>query len=139
MRLLEYSKDGELIITSFDDHKPPPYAILSHRWGEEAEEVSFEDIERNTGKDKSGYKKIRFCGDQAKRDGLRYFWIDTCCINKANKAEHSLAIQSMFRWYRNGARCYVYLSDVSALPLGDGGDEREAMSLPWDSEFRKSG
>jgi hypothetical protein len=63
MRLLEYSKDGELIITSFDDHKPPPYAILSYRWGEEAEEVSFEDIERNTGKDKSGYKKIRFCGD----------------------------------------------------------------------------
>jgi hypothetical protein len=33
----------------------------------------------------------------------------------------------------------VYLSDVSALPLGDGGDEREAMSLLWDSEFRKSG
>jgi hypothetical protein len=58
MRLLEYSKDRELIITSFDDYKLPPYAILSYRWGEEAEEVSFEDIERNTGKDKSGYKKI---------------------------------------------------------------------------------
>ncbi|KAF2007392.1 hypothetical protein P154DRAFT_517134 [Amniculicola lignicola CBS 123094] len=23
----------------------------------------------------------------------------------------------MFRWYRNSARCYVYLSDVSSLPL----------------------
>jgi hypothetical protein len=142
MHLLEYDKDGELITTSFDDNKPPSYAILSHRWGEEAEEVSFEDIARNTGKDKSGYRKIRLCGDQAKRDGLQYFWVDTCCINKANKAEHSLAIRSMFRWYRNAARCYVYLSDVSALPLGDGGDGgdgREADLPLWDSEFRKSG
>jgi hypothetical protein len=135
MYLLEYNKDRELMITSFDDNKPPPYAILSHRWGEEAEEVSFEDIASNTGKGKSGYKKIRFCGDQAKHDGLRYFWIDTCCINKANKAEHSLAIRSMFRWYRNAARCYVYLSDVSALSLGD---KREADLPLWDSEFRNS-
>jgi hypothetical protein len=89
--------------------------------------VSFKDIARNTGKDKSGYQKIRFCGEQAKRDNLQYFWIDTCCINKANKAEHSVAIQSMFRWYRNAARCYVYLSDVSALSSGDEGDAR---SLP---------
>jgi hypothetical protein len=135
MYLLEYNKDRELMITSFDDNKPPPYAILSHRWGEEVEEVSFEDIASNTGKGKSGYKKIRFCGDQAKHDGLRYFWIDTCCINKANKAEHSLAIRSMFRWYRNAARCYVYLSDVSALSLGD---KREADLPLWDSEFRNS-
>jgi hypothetical protein len=135
MHLLEYNKDGELLITSFDDDKPPPYAILSHRWGEEAEEVSFEDIARNTGKDKPGYTKIRFCGDQAKHDGLQYFWIDTCCINKASKVEHSLAIRSMFRWYRNAARCYVYLADVSALSSRD---EREARSLPWDSEFRQS-
>ena len=29
--------------------------------------------------------------------GLQYFWIDTCCINKANNAELSNAINSMFR------------------------------------------
>jgi hypothetical protein len=135
MHLLEYNKDGELIITSFDDNKPPPYAILSHRWGEEVEEVSFEDITRNTGKDKSGYRKIRLCGDQAKRDGLQYFWIDTCCINKASKAEHSLAIRSMFRWYRNAARCYVYLSDVSIPPLSKEGEDSSPL---WDSAFRAS-
>jgi hypothetical protein len=135
MHLLEYNKDEEPIITRFDDDKLPPYAILSHRWGEEAEEVSFEDIAGNAGKDKSGYQKIQFCGEQAKRDNLQYFWIDTCCINKANKAEHSVAIRSMFRWYRKAARCYVYLLDVSALSSGD---EREARPLPWDSEFRHS-
>jgi len=66
-----------------------------------------------TGKSKAGYDKIRFCGEQARRDGLQYFWVDTCCIDKSDSAELSEAINSMFRWYRNAAKCYVYLSDVS--------------------------
>lgn len=56
--------------------------------------MNFEDLANNRGKDKDGYKKIQLCGNQAKRDGLQYFWVDTCCINKANTAEHSLASQS---------------------------------------------
>jgi hypothetical protein len=117
MRLLKYEEDGELTITSFDDNATPPFAILSHTWGADAEEVTFTDITKGSGKDKPGYKKIRFCGEQASADGLEYFWIDTCCINKENQAELSLAIDSMFRWYRNSARCYVYLSDVSSEAL----------------------
>jgi hypothetical protein len=112
-----------------------PYAILSHTWGNEKEEVSFEDLAKNNGKEKAGYKKIQLCGEQAKRDGLRYFWVDTCCINKANRAEHSLAIRSMFRWYRKAARCYVYLPDVTASHVGI----EEDASLPaWETEFRRS-
>ncbi|KAF2466664.1 uncharacterized protein BDR25DRAFT_359180, partial [Lindgomyces ingoldianus] len=42
------------------------------------------------------------------------------CIDKTNDAELSRAINSMFRWYRNAARCYVYLSD------------------PWELEFQRS-
>jgi hypothetical protein len=92
MRLLKYKEDRELTITPFKDNAIPPYAILSHTWGADTEEVTFEDLVQNVGKDKPGYEKIRFCGEQAKRDSLQYFWIDTCCINKVNKAEHSLAI-----------------------------------------------
>jgi hypothetical protein len=137
MRLLKYGEDGEPSVTIdlVDEHAIPRYAILSHRWGEDAAEVTFEDLAKNAGRDKPGYRKIQLCGEQAKRDGLQYFWIDTCCINKANKAEHSLAIRSMFRWYRNAARCYVYLSDVSATPLRE---EGEASSPLWDSAFRES-
>ncbi|KAF1830346.1 HET-domain-containing protein [Decorospora gaudefroyi] len=116
MRLLKYGENEDLSIAEFDEDTKPPYAILSHRWGAEADEVTFEDVVENTGKNKPGYTKIRCCGKQAQRDGLQYFWVDTCCINKANKAELSLAIQSMFRWYRNSAQCYVYLSDEK---LGD--------------------
>jgi hypothetical protein len=118
MRLLKYEEDGKLTITSFED-AIPPYAILSHTWGADTEEVTFADIAKGDGKHKysymkkPGYKKIRFCGVQAQQDGLQYFWVDTCCINKTDKAELSLAIQSMFCWYQNATKCYVYLSDVS--------------------------
>lgn len=117
MHLLKYGENGNLAITSFDDNELPPYAILSHTWGADEEEVIFTDVVNNSGREKPGYKKIRFCGEQASRDGLEYFWIDTCCINKESQAELSLAIDSMFRWYRNSARCYVYLSDVSSHTL----------------------
>jgi hypothetical protein len=137
MRFLKYGEDGEFTVTADLDSKDttPQYAILSHRWGADADEVTFEDLSNNTGKGKSGYKKLQFCGEQAASDGLQHFWVDTCCINNANKAEHSLAIQSMFRWYRNAARCYVYLSDVSASPLTT---EREASPPLWDQDFRRS-
>lgn len=117
MRLLRYDEQDELRIVSFDDGATPPYAILSHTWGADAEEVTFADLATGGGKAKRGHEKILFCGKQAQRDNLQYFWVDTCCIDKANKAELALSIRSMFHWYRNAARCYVYLSDVSSQPL----------------------
>ncbi|RFU28189.1 hypothetical protein B7463_g8127, partial [Scytalidium lignicola] len=137
MRLLQRSNTGEFSLTKdlVGDDIIPPYAILSHTWGVDAEEVTFEDLTSGTGKDKLGYEKIRFCGEQARQDDLQYFWIDTCCINKANYTELSQAINSMFRWYRYATRCYVYLSDVSSLTF----DTNEELSLqPWELDFRKS-
>ena len=114
MRLLKHSDTGEFNFTKdfVGDDRIPPYAILSHTWGLDTDEVAFEDLINGTGREKAGFKKIRFCGEQARQDGLQYFWIDTCCINKANYTELSQAINSMFRWYQNAAKCYVYLSDV---------------------------
>lgn len=141
MRLLSYGEDGCLTITSFDDNAIPRYAILSHTWGADTEEVTFADLGEGDDKHKPdnhkmlGYKKIRFCGEQAQQDGLQYFWVDTCCIDKTDKAELSLAIQSMFRWYQNATKCYVYLSDVSTK-------ERKADNISteftWEPAFRSS-
>ncbi|KAH8745713.1 NACHT domain-containing protein [Hyaloscypha sp. PMI_1271] len=134
MRLLEFNSDGDFSLTTFSADKiPQKYAILSHTWG--AEEVTFEDLQNGTGTKKAGYKKMRFCGEQAKRDGLQYFWVDTCCINKANYAELQYAINSMFRWYRNATRCYVYMSDVTSPVLRT---NSEFKPESWDSEFWKS-
>src|ERR1700729_3419722 len=109
MHLLKLQDDGELSLAEFVGNDIPPYAILSHTWGEDHEEVTFKNIVEGTGKSKAGYAKIRFCGKQATKDGLQYFWVDTCCINKSSSAELSEAINSMFHWYQDAARCYVYL------------------------------
>ena len=102
MRLLFRNTNGKYKFRDLDDDDPiPPYAILSHKWLADTEEPTFEDLTNGSGKEKLGYKKIRFCGDQARQDGLQYFWADTCCINKGNYAELSLSINSMFRWYHN--------------------------------------
>jgi hypothetical protein len=53
-------------------------------------------LEKN-GKRRTGYGKIQFCAQQANRDGLNYFWIDICCIDKGKHSELSEAIISMFR------------------------------------------
>ncbi|KAF2627610.1 hypothetical protein BU25DRAFT_439998 [Macroventuria anomochaeta] len=135
MRLLNYDEHGELNIISFDDSAIPPYAILSHTWGADADEVTFADLVTGDSKAKCGCEKIRFCGQQAWQDGLQYFWVDTCCIDKTDKAELSHAIRSMFRWYQNATRCYVYLSDVSARKrkLGD-----ISTKFTWEPAFRAS-
>jgi len=75
MRLLLRNNTGEFSLTKdlFFDDTIPPYAILSYTWGVDTEEVIFTDLIDGTGKDKPGYKKIRFCGEQARQDGLQYF------------------------------------------------------------------
>ena len=82
MRLLALDENGQFSLTKDLIHHIPPYAILSHTWGDDGEEVSFRDLVKDFGKAKSGttgYRKILFCGEQAKNDGLEYFWVDSCC------------------------------------------------------------
>jgi hypothetical protein len=134
MRLLELKDNGDFNLSKDFINNEQPYAILSHTWGDDDEEVSFKDLMEGSGKTKSGYKKILFCGEQAARDGLQYYWVDTCCIDKSSNTELSEAINSMFRWYRNAAKCYVYLSDVS---MNDH-DQVDPSLQSWESAFRKS-
>jgi hypothetical protein len=116
MRLLKRLLAGDgFELESFDnDNLTPPYAILSHTWIK-GQEVTYNELLAGTGAVKPGYAKICFCGDQAAKDGLEYFWVDTCCIDKSSSAELSEAINSMYNWYENATKCYAYLSDVSYL------------------------
>ncbi|KAF2820888.1 hypothetical protein CC86DRAFT_303869 [Ophiobolus disseminans] len=84
MRLLHLDPSDRLVLTDFPSQSIPPYAILSHRWGDPNSEVLFGDIESNAYHKKDGYRKIKFCAKQAAQDQLQYFWIDTCCIDKWN-------------------------------------------------------
>lgn len=113
MRLLHCDQNGNYSLKDTLSGNVPTYAILSHTWG--SDEVVFSDLAKmpSEWQRKAGFKKIDFCAKQANRDGLQYFWVDTCCIDKSDSQELQTAINSMFRWYRNAERCYVYLADVS--------------------------
>lgn len=77
MRLLQLKDDGEFGLVTFFSRNTPRYAVLSHTWGADQEEVTFKDLLDGTSKTKPEYSKIRFCGQQAAKDGLQYFWVDT--------------------------------------------------------------
>jgi hypothetical protein len=131
---LQRKPDGEIVFHEPTSGEVPAYAILSHTWGEQ--EVIYRDLKKGKGKsktvNKAGWRKIQFCAKQAAVDRLEYFWVDTCCIGKKNAVELGAAINSMFRWYQNAARCYVYLSDVSKPD--NGVDDQRA----WEEAFRNS-
>ncbi|KAF2204398.1 HET-domain-containing protein [Delitschia confertaspora ATCC 74209] len=134
MRLLELQGHGEFSLKEFVGENIPRYAILSHTWGKNNDEVTFKDLMDGRGESKPGYNKIRFCAKQAAKDCLQYIWVDTCCIDKSSRAELTEAINSMFRWYHGATECYVYLSDVSVS--GSAGDEE--FFCRWKPAFKKS-
>jgi hypothetical protein len=81
MRLLRLEDDRDLSFVEFLGETIPPYAILSHTWLEDNDaEVFYEDVLLKNYKYKPGYQKILSCGKQAHEDGLKFFWVDTCCI-----------------------------------------------------------
>ena len=88
MRLLDAQK---LELVDVRDDDIPPYAILSHTWGDD--EVTLQEVRRmesrmpqafNNQKQlitgKKGYVKIKNAAAMAVKRGLAYMWIDTCCI-----------------------------------------------------------
>lgn len=122
--------------------KIPRYAILSHTWGADGDEVSFQEMKVGVSDrplhtmSKPGYQKILKICEIAKtqrnksfeesvyyndrlyyRDGpIEHVWIDTCCIDKSSSAELSEAINSMYKYYREADICLVYLSDMGPDP-----------------------
>ncbi|KIM56528.1 hypothetical protein SCLCIDRAFT_132563, partial [Scleroderma citrinum Foug A] len=111
--------DRRAKVLEFGDDEVTKYAILSHRWVEQ-EEVDYKEIvelakvdeERSEIRQREGYRKILQSCEQTKKDGYKWLWVDTCCIDKQSSAELSEAINSMYRWYENSGICYAYLHDV---------------------------
>jgi hypothetical protein len=136
MRLLQREGDGSFELITCMVENVPEYAVLSHTWLPDDQEVTYEDLINQTSHLKpEGHAKIRFCGEQAAKDGLDFFWVDTCCIDKSSSAELQEAITTMFQWYRNATRCYVYLKDVS---ISEDEANVQHPPYPWESAFRRS-
>lgn len=110
MRLLHAK---ELYFEEFFDDVCPEYAILSHRWFDPKQELTYRDFLDGKKRDTLGYAKIVATCEKALAHKYIWIWVDTCCIDKTSSAELTEAINSMFRWYQNAKECYVYLFDVT--------------------------
>ncbi|PVI01593.1 HET-domain-containing protein, partial [Periconia macrospinosa] len=123
MRLLA---SDTLEFATFSDENLPEYLILSHTWGDE--EVSYQDmqylqklkklpdsLQQDTAdiENKSGYRKVTSAARAAAHRNYKYFWIDTCCIDKTSSSELQEAINSMYRWYQKATVCIALLEDVT--------------------------
>ncbi|KAG2129011.1 hypothetical protein DEU56DRAFT_502924 [Suillus clintonianus] len=93
------------------------YAMLSHKWASAKDEPQYWQIkgsvyEMDAPREIS--KLQQFC-TVSKKEGYRWAWSDTCCIDKTNNAELQESIISMFSWYKESAITIVYLADVSDI------------------------
>lgn len=116
MRLL---RTRNLELKEFYGSQVPPYAILSHTWGDD--EITFQEFTREDDSQiyyRKGYQKITKACERARRKKIEWIWIDTICIDKTSSAELSEAINSMFAWYRDSTVCYAYLADVPSRRTG---------------------
>lgn len=138
MRLLCQQEDGSFTLTEYlKENELPKYAVLSHTWLPGSDEITYDDIVHGAAhyRDKGGYAKLKFCCDQAAKDDLEHFWVDSCCIDKSSSSELTEAINTMFKWYRNATRCYAYLVDVSAT---EDDIVSTAATERWRGEFQAS-
>ncbi|KAI1406034.1 heterokaryon incompatibility protein-domain-containing protein [Hypoxylon fuscum] len=116
MRLLD-TETFELRSGDQSVFKDEGYAILSHRWV--GQEITFDQLANHAAELRAGQPpmtpqlaKIRGACETARRQGLKWMWIDTCCINKTSAVEETESINSMFKWYRDAKICITYLCDV---------------------------
>ncbi|KAF2663655.1 HET-domain-containing protein [Microthyrium microscopicum] len=108
MRLI----DTETLEMKLFSNRPSEYAILSHTWGSDDEEVSFAEwtspgFHASPPVQKPGYRKILHSALIAWRDhNIPLLWVDTCCIDKSSSAELSESINSMFKccWHPHGTK-----------------------------------
>jgi len=111
-----------LRLEAVGDPNEHAYAILSHTW--EDGEVTFQEIaDLQKSRTKPGFAKIEWICQLAHSRCIKYAWVDTCCIDKSSSAELTEAINSMFRWYKNSAVCFVFLSDLPSPTKEDARDE----------------
>ncbi|KAK2596401.1 hypothetical protein N8I77_013293 [Diaporthe amygdali] len=93
------------------------YATLSHRWvGQEITLDQFgshvEELRSSARPLSPQLEKIRATCATARSKGIKWIWIDSCCIDKRDMVELTESINSMYKWYRDSVLCIVYLYDV---------------------------
>lgn len=134
IHLLRRTENGGYRLETFRRRDAPSYAILSHTWSkDQSDEVTFQDIRRGSAHFRKAFPKLTFCDQQARRDRLDYFWIDTCCIDKGNEVEEKSTVSLMWQIYEAAEKCYALLSDVLS-----GSAQSDESSAGWEEAMKTS-
>jgi hypothetical protein len=122
MRLLCFDQLKQLVLTDFRGKTIPPYAILSHRWGDA--EILLEDIGSGTYKEKKdAYRKLSNVRGPSKgwmRKGEEGCSIETAMysvymLNQERNHVTKSHVKIQFTVYRVNFRCQADKSYSSAL------------------------
>jgi hypothetical protein len=133
LRLIDVTTRQLVKVDELEKKEVIEYGILSHRWLAAADEVKFEDIQSlEVARKMKGFFKIDECCKLAKRDNLKYVWLDTCCIDKRSSAELQESINRMYLWYREAKVCYAYLKDTVLGP-----NPASTKAIQRDEWFRR--
>ncbi|KAH0432993.1 hypothetical protein CcaCcLH18_06108 [Colletotrichum camelliae] len=131
-------KTDTLTLEEVTDPFSYSYAILSHTWG--SDKITFQDFwppERCDIEEKEGFSKVEKTCQIARQRGLKYAWIDSCCIDKSSSAELSEAINSMFSWYKHSEVCFAFFSDLEPFDSAHE-DVASRTTFPYSEEaFRR--
>ncbi|KAH7077873.1 hypothetical protein BKA63DRAFT_593158 [Paraphoma chrysanthemicola] len=90
--------------------------------------VTFKELPTRAARKKNGSRNISDFRDEVAARGVHWGWVDAFCIDKTNLVELSLAMNSMYAWYRGSAICFAYLSDFQ-LPTSPEGHIQEGWTL----------
>lgn len=142
MRLLDTNSST---LVPLPDCKLPAYAILSHTWGETADEPTQHDAyrpppaSRSCGEDQWSRgqnvrsQHIKHARGRARELDISYLWIESLCVDRSSAADVVESVVCPFRRLWDAALCIVHLPDLS--PVGDapslGELERSLSGCRW--------
>ncbi|KAI1323682.1 hypothetical protein F5Y16DRAFT_412512 [Xylariaceae sp. FL0255] len=96
-----------------EEDSRPPYAVLSHTWLPDEEEIKFQDLSRKHEGRLSQASTPSLTRIALETYALKYAWLDTCCIDKRS-ADLPMAINSMSKWYQSAVS--ALLSSITRIP-----------------------
>ena len=112
------------------------YVMFSHVWA--GEEPSFQDVNSDTSvwnlpSSPQNDKLKNFCW-MVHKDGHRWAWSDTCCIDKRSSQVLSQSITMMYKWYEASVATFVHLADVDSSSTLGGLTNSVWMRRAWTAQ-----
>lgn len=84
------------------------YDIVSYCWGDEVEGYDC-GIDGVTWPVTINEKKVKQFKKLMRRQDVKYIWVDSLCINQADKQQVAEEVSKMFQYYKQAQNCYILI------------------------------